>query len=97
MATAPAGGTRTTFGSQSSSRRRSAPSFGFGSGTREMQEKVFVSQEHAALSSGGVRSPGPAVYTARRYSHCAAARWLRELWQVSMTEAPAVLSPPLTH
>ena len=69
MATAPAGGTRTTFGSQSSSRRRSAPSFGFGSGTREMQEKVFVSQEHAALSSGGVRSPGPAVYTARRYSH----------------------------
>jgi hypothetical protein len=59
----PFGGTRSTFGDQSSSRRRSAPSFGFGSGTREGREKVFVSQEHAAVSSGGTRSPGPAVYT----------------------------------
>ena len=57
----PFGGTRSTFGDQSSSRRRSAPSFGFGSGTRETQEKVFVSQEHAALSTGNVRSPGPAA------------------------------------
>ena len=59
------GGTRSTFGDQSSSKRRSAPSFGFGSGTRDMQEKVFVSQEHSQLANGGSRSPGPAVYTAR--------------------------------
>ena len=58
----PVGGTRSTFGSQTSSRRSSAPSYGFGSGTREVASKVFVSQEHAKLETGkGV--PGPATYT----------------------------------
>ena len=59
----PVGGTRTTLGKQVSSRRVSAPSFGFGSATRENQEKVFVSQEHAALT-GKPCSPGP-VYMMR--------------------------------
>lgn len=62
----PAGGTRTTLGPQVSSKRATAPSYGFGSGTRETQERVFISHEHASLSSGGVaRSPGPAVYSHR--------------------------------
>jgi len=54
--------TKSTFGSQVSSRRHSAPSFGFGSGTRAGQDKVFVSQEHAKLV-GNPCSPGPAVYS----------------------------------
>ena len=33
------GGTKSTFGDQTASRRRSAPSYGFGSGTRATQEK----------------------------------------------------------
>ena len=36
----PAGGTRTTFGTQPSSRKLSAPAYGFGSGTREQQDWV---------------------------------------------------------
>lgn len=59
---APIGGTRTTLGPQVSSKKTSAPCYGFGSGTRETQERVFVSKEHAALASGASRSPGPAVY-----------------------------------
>lgn len=55
---AAATGTKSTFGGQTSSKRRSAPSFGFGSGTRAQQDKVFVSQEHAKLSSNR-DSPGP--------------------------------------
>ena len=50
------GGTQTTFGPQVSSKRASAPCYGFGSGTRETQEKVFVLQEHATL----VPPPSPA-------------------------------------
>lgn len=46
-----------------SSKRTSAPSYGFGSSTREHQEKVFVSQEHAALIAAPC-SPGP-VYDQR--------------------------------
>lgn len=53
------GGTKSTFGDQSVSRRRSAPSYGFGSGTRNGQEKVFVSQEHARLVPGNSVAPGP--------------------------------------
>ena len=52
------GGTKSTFGDQTTSRRRSAPSYGFGSGTRAGQEKIFVSQEHARLQ-GNPSSPGP--------------------------------------
>ena len=57
----PVGGTRTMLGTQVNSRKASAPCYGFGSSTREDREKVFVSQEHAALAVG-TRSPGPAVY-----------------------------------
>lgn len=61
----PVGGTRTTLGPQASSQRRSPPIYGFGTSTREHRERVFISQEHAALSTGGgfERSPGPAKYT----------------------------------
>ena len=58
------GGTRTMLGPQVNSTKRSPPAYGFGSGTREQQAKVFVSQEHAALQ-GTSASPGPAVYTQR--------------------------------
>ena len=47
------GGTKSTFGDQAASRRRSAPSYGFGSGTRQMQEKVF-----------GASAQGPGTYAA---------------------------------
>lgn len=49
--------TRTTFGDQPT--RTSAPSFGFGSSSREQAGKVFVSQEHTALATAGKGSPGP--------------------------------------
>ena len=51
------------FGPQPVSARRSSPSYGFGSGTREGQAKLFVSNAHAAGSSGF--SPGPASIGAR--------------------------------
>lgn len=60
------GGTRSTFGSQVASRRKSSPSYGFGSGTRDNRAKVFVSQEHAKLSPAFVCSPGPAAPYSRR-------------------------------
>jgi len=53
----PPGGTLSTLGTHPT--KESAPNFGFGTSTRENREKVFVSQEHAALASGSVRSPGP--------------------------------------
>jgi hypothetical protein len=59
----PVGGTRTTLGPQVSSKRASAPNYGFGTCTRETQDKVFISQEHAALV-GDSCSPGP-VYDQR--------------------------------
>jgi hypothetical protein len=52
------------FGDQSLSKRQSAPQYGFGSSTREHQQKVFTSPEHAQLSAPRV-SPGPAVYSLR--------------------------------
>ena len=58
------GGTRTMLGPQVNSKKKSPPAYGFGSGTREQQAKVFVSQEHAALA-GTPDSPGPAVYSHR--------------------------------
>lgn len=64
MASVAVGGTRSTFGTQTSSKRGSAPSYGFGSGTRAHREKTFVSQEHSALEAGK-ESPGPAVYKHR--------------------------------
>jgi len=56
--------TRSMFGSQPVSRRRSSPMFGFGSSTRHQAAKVFLSSEHAKLSTSGF-SPGPSAYTLR--------------------------------
>ena len=54
------------LGPQMNSKKRSPPAYGFGSGTREQQGKVFVSQEHAAIAGPGPGgSPGPAVYNYR--------------------------------
>ena len=55
---------KSLFGVQATSKRRSAPSFGFGSSTRAQAGKVFLSQEHAKLSTPGF-SPGPSAYTMR--------------------------------
>jgi len=54
--------TRSTFGDQPLGRRKTAPAFSFGSSSREQASKVFVSQEHTALATAGMHSPGPAVY-----------------------------------
>lgn len=53
---------RTTFGDQPSSVKPSAPKYGFGAASRGTAQKVFVSQEHTALATAGMHSPGPAVY-----------------------------------
>ena len=54
---------RSTFGAQASSKRRTAPAFGFGAATRDCAKKIFVSQQHTALATDAiVRSPGPATY-----------------------------------
>ena len=50
------------LGEQPSSTKHSAPAFGFGKSTRATAAKVFVSQEHTALATAGLHSPGPAVY-----------------------------------
>lgn len=57
--------TRSMFGDQVYSKRRSAPMFGFGSSTRNQAAKVFLSAEHAKLSTPGLNSPGPSAYTLR--------------------------------
>ena len=51
-----------TFGKQPVSRRETAPAFGFGSGDRETQAKVFVSPEHAKSVTEFIDSPGPCMY-----------------------------------
>lgn len=53
---------RTTFGKQPYGSRRSEPSFTFGASTRDVAQKVWISQEHTALATAGTQSPG-AVYT----------------------------------
>mmetsp|Transcript_11627 Transcript_11627/g.24953 ORF Transcript_11627/g.24953 Transcript_11627/m.24953 type:complete len:305 (-) Transcript_11627:744-1658(-) len=62
MATASPQSTRSMFGSQVNSKRSSAPSYGFGSSNRQHASKMFISQEHAALSSTGA-PPGPSAYS----------------------------------
>ena len=60
----PPGGTRSQMGTQVSSKKVSAPIYGFGSGTRDGRAKLFISQEHAAVAGPGPGgSPGPATYT----------------------------------
>lgn len=56
--------TKSMFGSQARSTRRSAPQYGFGSSTRAHQAKVFMSAEHAKLAIAS-SSPGPSAYSAR--------------------------------
>ena len=56
---------RSMFGSQPLSARRSAASYGFGSSTREHQAKLFISQAHSATAGYGLGSPGPATYGLR--------------------------------
>ena len=53
--------TRSMFGSQPLSARRSAASYGFGSSTREHQAKLFISQAHSATTASSC-SPGPATF-----------------------------------
>jgi len=43
--------------------KRQAPSFGFGTASREQFGKLFVSQQHTILSHGGIDSPSPTKYT----------------------------------
>ena len=50
-----------TLGNQWVSSRQSAPSYGFGTSTREHAAKVFISPKHAQLSTMPL-SPGPAKY-----------------------------------
>ena len=56
--------TRSMFGDQPLSSRRSQPSYGFGSSTREHSARLFVSNAHSA-TVGGKASPGPATYSQR--------------------------------
>mmetsp|Transcript_15449 Transcript_15449/g.39847 ORF Transcript_15449/g.39847 Transcript_15449/m.39847 type:complete len:308 (+) Transcript_15449:95-1018(+) len=57
--------TKSMFGDQVYSRRRSAPRFGFGSSTRQQQGKVFMSTEHAKLAPPNVATPGAGTYAVR--------------------------------
>lgn len=50
------------YSKQSLTVKQQAPSFTFGSSTREQANKVFVSQEHTLIAMGGHDSPGPAAY-----------------------------------
>ncbi|KAJ1622611.1 hypothetical protein T492DRAFT_846193 [Pavlovales sp. CCMP2436] len=49
------------MGQQPLGKWKSSPSFGFGSGTRDQREKVFISMAHTK-SIFGRASPGPAMY-----------------------------------
>ena len=50
-----------SIGVQHESKKETQPRYGFGTGTREHREKVFVSQEHTITSDYGKASPGPAA------------------------------------
>jgi len=55
--------TYSTFGNQHLGGKESAPSYGFGTNSRDKQAAVFISQEHMALACAGKCSPGPASYS----------------------------------
>lgn len=59
-----AGGGRSTFGTQSYSHRVSAPSVGFGTGSRASAQKLFVGHEHAKTGSSDQGTP------AAQYGSC---------------------------
>mmetsp|Transcript_19701 Transcript_19701/g.62663 ORF Transcript_19701/g.62663 Transcript_19701/m.62663 type:complete len:304 (+) Transcript_19701:153-1064(+) len=48
-------GKRSAFGAQTLSQKHSAPSFGFGSSTRDSFERTYISPEHAKKSTGHTR------------------------------------------
>ena len=50
------------YSQQSIAVRPAAPSFGFGTATREVVNKLFISQQHTLIATGGKASPGPAKY-----------------------------------
>lgn len=56
--------TKSMLGTQVSSKKTSAPAYGFGSSSRQQANKVFVSSEHARLASHGA-PPGPSAYSLR--------------------------------
>jgi len=61
----PPSATRSTLGAQLSSKRVSAPDYGFGTGTREVANKLFISEAHAKLSQSpkdASGSPSPVSY-----------------------------------
>ena len=50
------------YSKQSLAVKKSAPNYGFGSGTRDQVNKLFISQEHTLTIQYGKESPGPAQY-----------------------------------
>ena len=54
-------GTRSTMGAQVKSQSLSAPSYGFGTSSRETAQKRFISNAHAATKIPGY-TPGPGAY-----------------------------------
>ena len=58
----PAIGTRSTMGNQVRSTFKSNPSFGFGTATREMAQRRFISDEHKSKELGTGPTPGPGRY-----------------------------------
>eukprot|EP00900_Chrysochromulina_parva_P021692 jgi/Chrpa1/4156/Chrysochromulina_OHIO_Genome00014500-RA len=57
--------TRSMFGVQVLSKRRSGQRYGFGSSTRAVANKVFLSSEHAKLAPPNTITPSPNAYTLR--------------------------------
>ena len=59
-------GTRSTMGNQTKSTVRSNPSFGFGTATREMCAKKFISHDHKEKDNSENKfTPGPGTYNHR--------------------------------
>jgi len=52
--------TKSTLGNQVT--RASAPSFGFGTSTREQQGKIFLDEDHSKLSPPAYPTPAPVAY-----------------------------------
>ena len=50
------------YSRQSIAVKKSAPAYGFGSGSRDQVNKLFISQEHTLSIQYGKESPGPAQY-----------------------------------
>lgn len=70
--------------------RHSAPSVGFGAASRDVANKVFVSQEHTLSIKHGTLSPGPAAYslTPRSVAACRFGSGHRFLFCGKLDEKP---------